>query len=94
MTAVVSEEMLVKRLRRIEGQVRGIQKMVENHRDCEAVITQLIAARSGIESVGALLIEDCMKVLSNNKPIAKCADIQSLARVIAIWSRLRVGDSN
>ena len=91
---VISEEMLVLRLNRIIGQVHGIQKMMENHRDCEDIITQLAAVRSAIDGVGALMIKDCMKILTNNEPIAKCADIESLSRAIAIWSKLRVGDSS
>ena len=38
---VISVETLVVRLKRIEGQVHGIQKMIENRRDCESIITQL-----------------------------------------------------
>jgi DNA-binding FrmR family transcriptional regulator len=41
----ISKEVLLKRLKRVEGQVRGIQKMIENGRDCESVITQLGAVR-------------------------------------------------
>jgi len=57
-----SEEMLLKRLRRIEGQVRGVQKMIENGRDCESIITQLAAVCSAIEGVGALMLNNCMKL--------------------------------
>ena len=37
---------LQRRLRRIEGQVRGVQKMVDDDRDCHEVIQQLSAIRS------------------------------------------------
>ena len=46
------------RLRRIEGQVRGIQKMVEDDRYCIDVLTQLGAARSALESVALMLLAD------------------------------------
>jgi len=45
-------------LKRIEGQVRGIEKMIENDRDCESVITQLGAVHSAVEGVGALLLRN------------------------------------
>lgn len=45
------------RLRRIEGQVRGIEKMLEEGRDCEDMLTQAMAARSAIDQVGARLME-------------------------------------
>ena len=41
----ISHEVLLKRLKRIEGQVRGIQKMIASDRDCESAITQLAAVR-------------------------------------------------
>ena len=44
---------LVTRLRRIEGQVRGIQKMLEEDRDCMDVVTQIQAARAALAKVEA-----------------------------------------
>jgi len=46
------------RLRRIEGQVRGIQKMVAEDRYCIEVLTQVNAARSALESVALQLLAD------------------------------------
>jgi CsoR family transcriptional regulator, copper-sensing transcriptional repressor len=46
------------RLRRIEGQVRGIQKMVEDDRYCIDVLTQVNAAKSALESVALQLLAD------------------------------------
>ena len=47
---------LVKRLRRIEGQVRGIQAMLEDQRDCADVVTQIAAANKALEQVGFTLV--------------------------------------
>jgi DNA-binding FrmR family transcriptional regulator len=58
----ISKEVLLKRLRRVEGQIRGIQKMTENQRECENVITQLPAVRSAIEGVGSLTPSNYMKI--------------------------------
>ena len=46
------------RLRRIEGQVRGIQKMVEEDRYCIDVLTQVNATRAALESVALVLLAD------------------------------------
>ncbi|MCW2928348.1 MAG: hypothetical protein JWM86_2316 [Thermoleophilia bacterium] len=43
---------LLRRLRRVEGQVRGIAKMVEEDRYCLDVLTQLAAVRAAIDKVG------------------------------------------
>jgi DNA-binding FrmR family transcriptional regulator len=61
MTAPVDQpptnEQLRARLRRIEGQVRGIARMLESGRACEDVVTQLMAVRSSIDTVGALVLD-------------------------------------
>ncbi len=48
----------LKRLRRIEGQVRGIQRMVEEDTYCIDVLTQLSAATKALQSVGIGLLEE------------------------------------
>ena len=88
----VSKEVLLNRLKRIEGQVCGIEKMIGNGRDCESIITQLGAVRSAIESVGALLLKNYMRICFNRETPPECADIESLARAIAIWGRVHIGD--
>ena len=49
---------LITRLKRSEGQLRGIQKMIEEERDCADIITQLTAVRSGVERVIELMITE------------------------------------
>ena len=46
------------RLRRIEGQVRAIEQMVENDRYCIDVLTQISASTSALRSVALLLLDD------------------------------------
>jgi len=45
------------RLRRIEGQVRGIQRMVEENRECRDVVVQLAAVKASIASLNTLVAE-------------------------------------
>jgi DNA-binding FrmR family transcriptional regulator len=90
----VSQEMLLKRLKRIEGQVRGIEKMIVAGRDCESLITQLAAIRSAVETVGALVLNNYMKLCFRKGAESESANIDSLARVVAIWGRVRVGDQS
>jgi CsoR family transcriptional regulator, copper-sensing transcriptional repressor len=52
-----SREDLIKRLKRIEGQIRGIQRMVEQDRACGEILAQLSAANEAVRSVSALLAE-------------------------------------
>ncbi len=43
---------LQKRLRRIEGQVRGIQNMLDEERECRDIVTQIAAVTKAMEQVG------------------------------------------
>ena len=52
---------LLNRLNRIEGQVRGIARMVEDDEYCIDILTQISAATSALESVALRLLEDHLK---------------------------------
>jgi DNA-binding FrmR family transcriptional regulator len=52
------KQLIQARLRRIEGQVRGIQKMVEEDRYCIDVLTQVSAGRAALEGVALQLLAD------------------------------------
>ena len=48
----------ITRLKRSEGQLRGIQKMMEEERDCIDIITQLTAVRSSVDRIIELMITE------------------------------------
>jgi DNA-binding FrmR family transcriptional regulator len=52
-----SKEQLTKRLRRIEGQVRGVQSMVEEDRYCIDVLTQISAIQAALDKVALGLLD-------------------------------------
>lgn len=49
---------IIRRLKLIEGQVRGLQKMIENNTYCIEVITQTSAVKQGLSNVEDLLLEN------------------------------------
>jgi DNA-binding FrmR family transcriptional regulator len=53
---LASREEIQARLRRVEGQIRGIQRMVAEERGCEAIITQLMAARAALDRASRLIL--------------------------------------
>ena len=56
----VKEEMqgnILGRLKKIEGQIRGLQAMVEDGRECDQILTQVRAAQSALKSVSQLIIK-------------------------------------
>lgn len=52
---------IINRLKRLEGQIRGLQTMIESEKDCEAVLTQIMAAKSALNQVGLHIIGHAMK---------------------------------
>ena len=51
----------LKRLRRIEGQIRGLQKMVEEDRYCPDIITQIASVQEALRGVGRQLLRNHLK---------------------------------
>ena len=54
---IAEKEALVKRLHRIEGQVRGIERMVEDERYCIDILTQIAATTTALESLAFQILE-------------------------------------
>jgi DNA-binding FrmR family transcriptional regulator len=55
------KERNLKRLRRIEGQVRGLQRMVEDDRYCADILTQISSVHQALRSVGRELVRNHLK---------------------------------
>lgn len=55
-----NNEAILTRLNRIEGQIRGVARMIEDQRDCRAVLQQIAAARSALYNAGLLYLENNM----------------------------------
>jgi DNA-binding FrmR family transcriptional regulator len=52
------KDALLRRLRRVAGQVRGIERMVDDERSCVEILDQIAAARTALEQVGIRLLEN------------------------------------
>lgn len=77
---------VIRRLRLIEGQVRGIQGMVEKDRDCRDVVLQLAAIKASVASLNTLVAENyareclCAGETQNPEGVAKLLDLLKAAR--------------
>ncbi|MHB8246683.1 MAG: metal-sensitive transcriptional regulator [Acidimicrobiales bacterium] len=74
---------LLKRLRRIEGQLGGIARMIEEGRECEDVVTQLAAASKALDRAGFKLVASGMRQCLDAKPGGSLseADISRMERL-------------
>ena len=81
------EKSVATRLRRIEGQVQGIQRMLDTGRECEEVLTQIMAVRSSLDQVGLLLMERHLdKCIMRDEP-ADSPLAKDLRDALKSWAR-------
>ena len=59
---MIDRQPVITRLRKVEGQIKGIQKMVEEEKFCGDILIQVAAARAALNSVGGLILENYMNV--------------------------------
>ena len=62
-----NKEDVLARLRKIEGQIRGLQRMVEEDSYCIDILTQISAANSGLKKVAVGLLEDHIRHCVTNQ---------------------------
>ena len=59
------------RLRKIEGQVKGIERMLDDGRSCDDILTQLMAVRSALDSVVSQIVvnhcQECVKSMPSDE---------------------------
>ena len=69
------DKSVVNRLKRIEGQIKGVLNMIEQNKDCKDVITQLSASRSAIDRTIGLIVsmnlEQCVRENIENEENTK-----------------------
>lgn len=60
------DDKVTNRVKRLEGQLRGILRMMEEGKDCKEVITQLSAVRSGVDrTIGVIVSENLIECVQN-----------------------------
>lgn len=69
---------LILRLKRIEGQVRGIQKMVEEQRYCADIMTQISSVHEALRSVGRELMRNHLKHCASTAIKSSSADTEAM----------------
>ena len=76
-----AKQKLIQRLRRIEGQVHGIEGMLEEERDCREVLQQLAAVRSAVQGVSRVFLQEyateCLLELDKVDSTAAKAEIRN-----------------
>jgi DNA-binding FrmR family transcriptional regulator len=86
----VNKNKVINRLSRLEGQIRGVRKMIEEEKECEAIVTQLSAVHSALEGATKMIIvgyfEECLQEAENNGAERK----EALDRLAALLLNTRL----
>jgi DNA-binding FrmR family transcriptional regulator len=83
--AATARNELILRLKRVEGQLRGVQRMIESGEDCEPIAQQLAASRKALDKAFFELLACAIEhpEFSQNRKEAKDRRIQRMARALA-----------
>lgn len=82
---------IINRLRRLEGQIRGLQQMSEKGKECESVLTQVMAAKSALQQVGMHVIGHAMKTCLVDDSLTERDDLVSAAFQVFLHYRELAG---
>jgi DNA-binding FrmR family transcriptional regulator len=88
------KEPLIKRLHRIEGQVRGIERMVEDDRYCIDIITQIAAVNTALESLAFKILDEHVRhcvagALASGDPEEASQKSEELLSAVQRFARTR-----
>ncbi len=91
---LADKEALIRRLRRIEGQVRGLERMLQEDRYCIDVLTQISAVTTALESLAFRILDDhvnhCVaNALATGDPEAAEAKSRELLEAVHRFARAR-----
>lgn len=87
----VTKKNLILRLRRIEGQVRGLQAMLDGGRDCREIMQQLQAAHSALKSTSRVFLQDyaalCLAQIDENGDDTQESRAAILGEMLALMGK-------
>jgi CsoR family transcriptional regulator, copper-sensing transcriptional repressor len=76
-----TKDKLIQRLKRVEGQVRGVQTMLEDERDCRDIMQQLAAIHSAVQAASRIFLQDyamtCLMEMDQDSPPLIQAEIHT-----------------
>jgi DNA-binding FrmR family transcriptional regulator len=75
-----AKQKLIQRLRRVEGQMRGVQSMLDEERDCREIMQQLAAIHSAVQGASRLFLQEyataCLLEMDEGDPLSSSADLR------------------
>ena len=90
MKQCMDAEAVTKRLKRIEGQIRGLIRMVEDGKTCEDILIQISSAKSSLHKTGQIILESHLHqyVLDSIRKGSAKETMKKMSSVIEQFSRI------
>ena len=90
MKRCMDTEAVIKRLKRIEGQVRGLMKMIEDDKRCEEILVQISSAKAALHKTGQVILEGHLRhcVLDGIREGKEEETVKKLSSAIEQFSRI------
>ncbi len=87
--AEASKQAVINRLKRVEGQVKGVQRMIEQGKGCSGILDQVAAARTALYNAGVLILETHARecILGADESKATEEKLEELVKVIRKFAR-------
>jgi DNA-binding FrmR family transcriptional regulator len=76
------KQKILNRLRRLEGQVRGLSKMVDEDRDCQEILTLLAGIKSALNATGDVIFESYLDRCQQRDQPVPAGEILKVARLL------------
>ena len=80
--AAAEKQKILNRLRRLEGQVRGLHKMVDDDRDCQDILTLLAGIKSALNATGDTIFESYIDRCQQRDQPVPAGEILKVARLL------------
>lgn len=76
------------RLRRLEGQIRGIESMLDNSRDCKEIVQQMLSVRAAVQSANMFFIREYMdSCMAPNEEMDLASARQKMDEIVTMLSK-------
>ena len=82
----VEVQALLGRLKRIEGQIRGLQRMLTEDRSCSEIILQLMAVRKALDAVGTTLLHEHIDHCLQSQGASSAEEFEELRAALKLWA--------
>jgi len=79
---------LYRRLQRLEGQVRGVCRMLDEERDCQDILTQLSAVRGAAHQISLLLVENYALHCVNDAAVDRESANEAITKLVSTLGKL------